>query len=345
MLRERWPAARRVSVVAGPGNNGGDGFVVARLAAGEGLSVSVGLIGDAARISGDARTAYRRMLDAVPGLAPLHGISEEVDVIVDALFGTGLVRDVSGAAAEAVQAMNDSRAPVLALDVPSGIHSDTGRMLGAAVRAAVTVSFIGLKQGLFTREGRECAAEIVHRDLGVPEHVRARVKPSARRMAFEDCAGLLGPRRGDAHKGRFGHVLVVGGDHGLAGAARLAGEAAGRAGAGLVSVATRPGHVAALVAPRPEMMVRRHRVARRPRCAARPRLGRRGRPWARAWPVGGVAARAGRLLRSGAGDRRRCDQPAGAGCGAVAERGGARRRLHPSPRRGGPGPRRVRRSP
>ena len=256
VLRERWPAARRVSVVAGPGNNGGDGFVVARLAAGEGLSVSVCLIGDAARISGDARTAYRRMLDAVPGLAPLHGISEEADVIVDALFGTGLVRDVSGAAAEAVRAMNGSPAPVLALDVPSGIHSDTGRMLGAAVRAAVTVSFIGLKQGLFTREGRECAAEIVHRDLGVSEHVRARVKPSARRMAFEDCAGLLGPRRGDAHKGRFGHVLVVGGDHGLAGAARLAGEAAGRAGAGLVSIATRPGHVAAFVASRPEMMVR-----------------------------------------------------------------------------------------
>ena len=255
VLRERWPAARRVSVVAGPGNNGGDGFVVARLAAGEGLSVSVGLIGDAARVSGDARTAYRRMLDVVPDLAPRHGISEEAEVIVDALFGTGLVRDISGAAAGAVRAMNDSRAPVLALDVPSGIHSDTGRMLGAAVRAAVTVSFIGLKQGLFTHEGRECGGEIVYRDLGVPEHVRARVKPSARRMAFEDCAGLLGPRRGDAHKGRFGHVLVVGGDHGFAGAARLAGEAAGRAGAGLVSVATRPGHVAALVASRPELMV------------------------------------------------------------------------------------------
>ena len=128
-------------------------------------------------------------------------------------------------------------------------------MLGVAVRATVTVSFVGLNQGLFTREGRECGGEIVYRDLGVPEHVRARVKPSARRMSFEDCAGLLGPRRGDAHKGGFGHVLVVGGDHGYAGAARLAGEAAGRAGAGLVSVATRPRHVAALVASRPEIMV------------------------------------------------------------------------------------------
>ena len=255
VLRERWPAARRVTVVAGPGNNGGDGFVVARLAAGEGLSVSVGLIGDAARITGDARTAYRSMLDAVPGPTRIRDLMGDTDVIVDALFGTGLTRDISGAAAAAVRAMNDSSAPVLALDVPSGIHSDTGRELGGAVRAAVTVSFIGLKQGLFTREGRECGGEIVYRDLGVPEQVFTKVEASARRMTYEDCLGLIGPRRGDAHKGRFGHVLVVGGDYGFAGAARLAGEAAGRAGAGLVSVATRPEHVAALVAARPEMMV------------------------------------------------------------------------------------------
>ena len=255
VLRERWPAARRVSVVAGPGNNGGDGFVVARLAAREGLSVSVSLIGDAARLAGDARTAYLRMLDAVPGPAPVRDFAQGADVIVDALFGTGLAREISGAAAAAVQAMNDSSTPVLALDVPSGIHSDTGRVLGAAVRAAVTVCFIGVKQGLFTREGRECGGEIVYRALGVSEHVLARVKAHSRRMAFEDCVGLIGPRRGDAHKGWFGHVLVVGGDHGFAGAARLAGEAAGRTGAGLVSVATRPEHVGALLASRPEMMV------------------------------------------------------------------------------------------
>ena len=152
--------------------------------------------------------------------------------------------------------MNDSPAPVLALDVPSGLHSDTGRVLGGAVRAAATVSFIGLKQGLFTAQGRECAGEIVYRDLEVPDHVFARVEASARRMAYEDCLGLIGPRRRDAHKGRFGHVLVVGGDHGLAGAARLAGEAAARTGAGLVSVATRREHVAPIVASRPELMVR-----------------------------------------------------------------------------------------
>ena len=256
VLRERWPAARRVSVVAGPGNNGGDGFVVARLAAGEGLSVSVELVGDAARIGGDALTAYRRMLDAEPGPDSMRSAAKESELIVDALFGTGLTRDVRGAAAEAVRGMNDSPAPVLALDVPSGIHSDTGRALGDAVRASVTVSFIGLKQGLFTGEGRECGGEIVFRDLGVPAQVFARVEASARRMAYEDCLGLIGPRRRDAHKGRFGHVLVVGGDHGLAGAARLAGEAAARTGAGLVSVATRPEHVAPIVASRPELMVR-----------------------------------------------------------------------------------------
>ena len=257
VLRERWPAARRVTVFAGPGNNGGDGFVVARLAAREGLSVSVRLIGDATRIGGDAGTAYRRMLEAVPGpaLHSGHEVAENADIVVDALFGTGLAREVSGPAAAAVCAMNASPAPILALDVPSGIHADTGRVLGHAVRAAATVSFIGLKQGLFTREGRECAGAIAYRDLGVPAHVFERVTASARRVAFEDCAGLLGPRPRDAHKGRFGHVLVVGGDHGFAGAARLAGEAAARTGAGLVSVATRPGHVGALVGSRPEMMV------------------------------------------------------------------------------------------
>ena len=259
VLRERWPAARRVAVVAGSGNNGGDGFVVARLAGEDGLSVSVDLAGDEARIAGDARTAYRRMLDTGPGAITVRSMAEgglgDADVIVDALFGTGLARAVSGAGAEAVRAMNDAAAPVLALDVPSGVDADTGRVLGCAVRAAVTVCFIGLKQGLFTREGRERAGGIVYRDLGVPPCVRSKVEASARRVAYEDCAGLLGSRPGDAHKGRFGHVLVVGGDHGFAGAARLAGEAAGRTGAGLVSVATRPGHVPALVASQPEMMV------------------------------------------------------------------------------------------
>ena len=261
VLRERWPAARRVAVVAGPGNNGGDGFVLARHAACGGLSISVSLIGDPARLAGDARAAYRHMLEAAPHLARRDevpgeaGAGADIDVIVDALFGTGLAREISGPAAEAVRAMNASPAPVLSLDVPSGIHADTGRALGGAVRAAVTPCFIGLKQGLFTREGRDCAGEIVYRDLGVPADVLARVDASARRVAFEDCAGSIGPRRGDAHKGRFGHVLVVGGDHGFAGAARLAGEAAARTGAGLVSVATRREHVAALVASRPEMMV------------------------------------------------------------------------------------------
>ena len=344
VLRERWPAARRVSVVAGPGNNGGDGFVVARLAAREGLSVSVNLIADAARLAGDARTAYRRMLDAAPGPAPVRHLAQGADVIVDALFGTGLARDVCGAAAGAVHAMNDSSAPVLALDVPSGIHSDTGRVLGAAVRAAVTVSFIGLKQGLFTREGRECGGEIVYHDLGVPEHVLARVKASARRMAYDDCVGLIGPRRGDAHKGLFGHVLVVGGDHGFAGAARLAGEAAGRAGAGLVSVATRPGHVAALVASRPEMMV--HGIEspgalvalldRASVVAVGPGLGRG--EWGASLLERVVATDRALVIDADA------IQPAGAGLGAVAGRGGARRRPYPSPERGRPGPRQVCRS-
>lgn len=254
VLRERWPAARHVAIVAGPGNNGGDGYVVARLAAERGLDVSLVLTGDAGRIAGDALTAYRRMRDAAPSLTPAVGVPGSADVVVDALFGTGLRRDIEGPPAQVIRAMNASRSPVLAIDVPSGIHSDTGRVLGCAVHCDATVSFIGLKQGLFTREGRGFSGEVVYRDLGVPLEVFEEVRASARRIAFDDCSGLLGSRPHDSHKGRFGHVLVVGGDSGFAGAVRLAGEAAGRTGAGLVTIASRHEHVGALVSSRPELM-------------------------------------------------------------------------------------------
>ena len=167
--------------------------MVARLAAERGLDVSLVLIGDAGRIAGDALTAYRRMRDAAPDLAPAVGLPGSADVVVDALFGTGLGRDVGGPPAEAIRAMNASRSPVLAIDVPSGIHSNTGRVLGCAVRCDATVSFIGLKQGLFTREGRGFSGEVVYRDLGVPPEVFERVRASARRMAFEELQRLARP--------------------------------------------------------------------------------------------------------------------------------------------------------
>ncbi len=254
-LRRTWPTVRRPVVVCGHGNNAGDGFVVARLAAEAGLEPVVVLVGDRARLRGDAREAFDRMcaqgVEPRPFDPPPIG---DADAVVDALLGTGLEREVSGSWARAVEEMNRSPAPVLSIDVPSGLHADSGRVLGVAVAAAVTVTFIGLKQGLFTGRAREHCGRIEFDGLGVPGAIYEGVQASALRADLAGAREVLPARARAAHKGAFGHVLVVGGDRGYAGAARLAGEAAARVGAGLVSVATRPEHVTALVSARPELM-------------------------------------------------------------------------------------------
>ena len=160
----------------------------------------------------------------------------DIDLIVDAVLGTGLERPVTGFWAQALAAVNRQRAPVLAIDIPSGLHSDTGQEMGVAVRAAATISFIALKQGMYTGAGPDCCGEIHFDALEVPARVYAREILSARRLDWAKQAGQLQPRRRSAHKGDFGHVLVLGGAPGFAGAARLAGEAAARCGSGLVSL-------------------------------------------------------------------------------------------------------------
>jgi len=251
-LRRCWPEARRVLVLAGPGNNGGDGWLLAREAKRFGLDVHVAELGGQAR--GDA--AQARHLACAAGVT----VSTEVDeadwasaqVIVDALFGTGLRRAPQGQAAAWIASLQGHAGKVLALDVPSGLDADSGAAPGPAVHAAHTVSFVAWKRGLFSGQGPELRGVAELHDLGIPaRHFRHGVV-SARLLT-----GLvsLPPRARDAHKGHFGHVLVVGGELGFAGAARLCGEAALRAGAGRVSVATRKAHVAALVTARPELMV------------------------------------------------------------------------------------------
>ena len=287
-LRERWPAARDLAVVVGQGNNGGDGLVVARLASQAGLAVRVLQVGDPDRLRGDARTNLDRYLALGGEHRPLQRVPRETQLIVDGLFGTGLDRPVEGAWAEAIAAINAHPAPVLALDIPSGLHADTGCVLGDAVRAELTVSFIGLKQGLFTADGPDCCGRVVFEGLDVPAAVYGWQVLAARRIDWLRFGDLLPTRPRGAHKGHFGHVLVVGGDRGTAGAARLAGEAALRAGAGLVSVATRPEHVAAIVAGRPELMAHglatatdvQPLLARATVVAVGPGLGRD--PWGRA---------------------------------------------------------------
>ena len=254
VLLQRWPQPEHIHIVCGTGNNGGDGFIVAALAAERGIPVSVWQVGDGAKIAGDALLARRFAEQAGVAIEPFANAAFGSGVIVDALLGTGLGGDVREAFAAAIAAINTSGLPVLAIDIPSGLCSDSGRMLGAAVRAQSTVTFIGLKRGLFTGDAADVCGEIYFRDLDVPGEIYQSIAPSCERLTLEALKYLLPPRPRTAHKGFYGHVLVVGGDHGMAGAALMAAMAAGRVGAGLVSCATQPEHVAALIARCPEVM-------------------------------------------------------------------------------------------
>ena len=254
-LVERWGDRDEVIVLCGVGNNGGDGYVIARLAKEAGYSVMLYQLGDPSRLQGNAlhmAQAYRTIGGHVRPFRPFQNSNA---VIVDAVLGTGLERQVEGAWAEALTHINHLDAPVVAVDVPSGLHSDSGRVLGVAIEADVTVTFIGLKRGLFTSAGPDCCGEIIFDALGAPREVYRRQEAAAYRIDWRTQAGRLGPRRRTAHKGDHGHLLVVGGAPGFSGAARMAAEAAARCGAGLVSVATHPAHAALLNQGRPELMV------------------------------------------------------------------------------------------
>ena len=254
LLRERFPRARRVVVVCGPGNNGGDGYVVARLAAEAGLAVTVLSPDDGARLRDDAAAAAQAWCSHGGTTRPFAPLPlRDGELIVDALFGTGLERPVDGEWRVVIEAMNAAGRPILALDIPSGLHADTGRVLGVAVQAALTISFIGLKAGLFTAQGREHSGTILFDDLGVPPGVLHDLPVRACRITAGNLPRLA-PRAQHAHKGEAGRVVIAGGAPGMPGAVRLAGEAAYRAGAGLVTVATHPGHAPLVSAVRPELI-------------------------------------------------------------------------------------------
>lgn len=252
--RERFPDANRWQVICGAGNNAGDGYVVARLAANDSIVVSVLTLVDPATLKGDAAKAYEDFAADGGVVMPWGGeLDGEAELLVDAVLGSGLERDVGGDFADAVAAINDHAAPVFALDIPTGINGDTGKVLGSAVQADVTMTFVGLKTGLFLDEAPNYRGDLLFDGLEIPPDIHS-VSPEFRRID----EGLLRqalPRRGRAaHKGDFGHVLVIGGGAGMPGAVRLCAEAALRVGAGLVSIATDPAHAAMLTATRPELM-------------------------------------------------------------------------------------------
>lgn len=255
MLRRLWPSAQRLGVVCGAGNNGGDGYVLARLAHLAGLDVHLAAVAGAPRAGSEADTARQWFL-ACGGRETAQLPTQSAEVLVDGLLGTGLDRAPEGATAQAIDALNASGRPVLALDLPSGLHADTGDAPGAAVRAAATLSFVVRKRGLYTGRSRALCGQLAFDTLGVAPDP---TDPAAEAVLLDPArlrAAWLPARARLAHKGDFGHVLVIGGDYGFGGAARLAGTASARAGAGLTTVATRPAHVPAMLSGRPELMVR-----------------------------------------------------------------------------------------
>ncbi|RZU47015.1 NAD(P)H-hydrate epimerase [Fluviicoccus keumensis] len=251
LMRQQFSQARKIVVLCGPGNNGGDGYVVARLAREAGLDVCVQF--SAPPKTQDAKTMAALCEQTGVVMSPWDGSLKPAEIYVDALLGIGLNAPVTGMLAAMVSALNHLGRPVVAIDVPSGINADSGAVMGMAVRAALTVTFIGYKPGLLTGEGASHTGRLVLKHLRLTPHFY----PPTGVAGYLSQEELRFPRRPrNAHKGNFGHVLVIGGDEGMGGAVMMAAEAALRAGAGRVSVATHPTHVSALLARCPEVMVR-----------------------------------------------------------------------------------------
>ena len=256
VLRKRWPWCRRIAVVCGSGNNGGDGYVVARLARQAGLTVKVAAVGDTHKMKAETAAAWQRAHSSGVEITPFHAsLLAGAEVVVDALLGTGLSGSIGENHLAAIDAINGAGCPVLALDVPSGIDADTGAARdGGAVNATLTLTFVGMKQGFVTGDALEHCGIIEVATLGIPAEAYQNIASSAHPFDFETVKQLIRPRRRNSHKGTFGHLLVVGGDHGMTGAAQLAARAAGRSGAGLVSLATRAAHAPMISAVVPEVM-------------------------------------------------------------------------------------------
>ncbi len=237
------PAGGRIAVLAGPGNNGGDGFVAARLLAESGYRVSVFLVGDREALKGDASLAARAWPGPVE--APNRDFAYGADLIIDALFGAGLDRPIEGAAAAAIDGANESGLPILAIDLPSGVDGASGAILGRAILARETVTFFRRKPGHLLLPGRLLAGPVALADIGHDAAILSAIRP----MAFHNNPALWiedVPRpRLDGHKYDRGHTLVVSGPLTGTGAARLAARGALRIGSGLVTVASPPDAVVA----------------------------------------------------------------------------------------------------
>lgn len=256
LIKRKYPSYA-LAIFCGSGNNAGDGYVVAKLALNVGLQVKVYAVSSPEMLQGDALTAYQEYIQKGGKLTVFNvNVSLKNCVIIDALLGTGLNRPVTEDYVDTIRLINTSLCPVIAVDIPSGLNADTGNVMGDAVKADWTVSFIGLKRGLYTGFAAEHCGQIIYISLNIPLDLFERIDCSAKLIRSPS----IPKRHRCAHKGNNGHVLVIGGDAGFSGAVRLAAEAALRTGSGLVSIATRKSHANTLGLGRPEIMC--HAVGR-----------------------------------------------------------------------------------
>jgi len=253
-IKNHWPQAERLLIVCGTGNNGGDGFELARQALDENYRVVIFQVGND-EMSNETSAAREALLATGAEIQQFEDTLPSTDVMVDALLGTGLNRPVEGSYRAAIAAINENkRAPVLSLDIPSGLQADTGSAMDIAVKATICLSFIGLNKGLFIGEGPNYSGTVCFDSLQIPSALYNKFSPAARRVSLENDGALLAPRERTGHKGLYGHLLIIGGDHGMPGAARMAAEAGARVGAGLLSIATREVHSPILNQARPCLM-------------------------------------------------------------------------------------------
>ncbi|HHS99867.1 MAG TPA: NAD(P)H-hydrate dehydratase [Thiomicrospira sp.] len=254
-LEKIWPNAKHIHVVCGTGNNGGDGFIIAQYAVLSGYQVSVSIHGNQQKIQNDALLAFQELTQL--GIKPItfnKACLDQADVIVDALFGTGLNQTVTGEFADTIKQINQANKPVLAIDIPSGLSADTGAILGIAVQAQHTCTFITQKLGLYTAQGQETAGKVHFSPLFIPNELYDNHTEVARNHALKYWLNTLPVRLASHHKGVSGTVCLVGGNKTMMGAIQLAGLASLKTGAGLVKVITHNEHGIAITQAIPEVM-------------------------------------------------------------------------------------------
>ncbi|KTD17531.1 bifunctional ADP-dependent NAD(P)H-hydrate dehydratase/NAD(P)H-hydrate epimerase [Legionella jordanis] len=254
-MSQLFPKARRLVIFCGGGNNAGDGYVLARLALEKGYSVIVNQYRTVEELPPAAQHAAVQALSAGLYCQALdEPIDSDVDLIVDALLGIGLQGEVRGPIAVAINQINDCDIPVLALDIPSGLNADSGNVMSLCVKATATITFIGNKLGLFTADGPDYCGKVICNSLKL-EPCLSHITPAAYLMDKHLPQPILPPRLKNSHKGNYGHVLVIGGGLGMPGSVYLAAKAALRAGAGLVTIATRPEHAGHVLPDLAEAMI------------------------------------------------------------------------------------------